>query len=472
MKDATLLEHSLQAMLRYGQYTNENRAVPDFRDGFKPVFRRIIWALANLPQGSHKSARLVGDVIGKYHPHGDLAVYDAMETLVHSPTPQLNGIGNWGTLIDNKAAYRYTNLLLSPYGKTFVNPDYLAVSDLVPTYDNKDKEPVVLPSLFPNLFFNGADGIGVAITTTIPSYTPKSVLIVMIRMLKGENLEIKDFVDGLEFKLPYGGETLNTKENRKALATFYKTGEGSVVHASDLKISKDKRTIFIDTFVPGVRLISLKEKEGKKRRPGAIDKIREIDGVEFAENATDSKGLRFEVRIKKFKQEESYDKCIQAIRDVVSASRQYRMVVTERIKVEHKVEVKLFTTTVPDLMKKWLKWRIELEAKCLDYRIKREKDNLAYTKLLIYAIDHLDIIMKSLRQDDPDAYLVKNMKITPEQAKQILDLKVRQLSKMDKEQLILKGKGQKTIIEELSEWRKKPSAKVKQDFQKLLERVS
>jgi DNA gyrase/topoisomerase IV subunit A len=471
--DRGLLEFTLKAMYRYGTHTNEDRAVPDYRDGFKPVFRRILWALKHLPKGtSLKTARVIGDTLGKYHPHGDAPVNGAIQTLIHAATPPLRGQGNWGNVVDPPAAPRYTNLWLSKYGELFIHPDYLAVTDFVANYDDSTTEPVVLPSLLPNIFFNGADGIGVGITCRIPSYTPKSVLTLMIRILKGDQLEIKDYVNTLEFKLPYGGWTPDTKDNRKAMASFYKTGEGSILHSCDLHIQKDGRTIIVDSFVPGVSLIGAEKenKDGKKRR-GAIDKIREVEGVEFAENATDKKGVRFEIRIKKFKHEENRQRCIKKIQEIMSASRDYRMVLTERKKNEQEVEVKLFSSTVPDLMKMWLKWRVDLEIKSLDYRISREKDDIAYNKLLIHAIDNLDVVMKSLRQDDPDAYLVKHLKITAEQAKQILDLKVRQLSKMDRSQLVERGKQQKQTLDQLIDWRKKPAVKVCKDFQRILEKI-
>ena len=455
-----LLEYTRKAMYHYGSYVNEDRALPDYRDGLKPVYRRSLWAMKSLPKGQLvKTARVVGDVIGKYHPHGDMPVAGAIETLVNSSQPPIFGKGNWGTSIDPAAAMRYTNIRLTSYGETFLKKEYLAVSKYISNYDDTEVEPVILPALLPNLLLNGAEGIGYGTITRIPSYTLSSILQVMIRILSKETLTEMDYVKTLKFKFPWGGTLVNTRENRKALLEFYKTGEGSVMFESDLVIDEVKGIIKWRDFCPGVSILN------------AVDRIRSYNGVDKVINTTDKEGVSFEIRLNRSIKGKPLDEVIDKIRKATSGRRDFRCNVTERTyKSENKVEVRLFSSSVPELLTLWLKWRIKLELDSLKYQLQQQQEAIAYTKLLIHAIDHLQIVMDSLRKDDPALYLSKSLKITTDQANQILDLKVRQLSKLDKTKLQAKLQDEKVQEQELSNHIKAPVKKVKQDFVNLLEK--
>ena len=192
----------------YAEEVNLSRAVPDLIDGLKPVQRRIMWAASLLGKDFVKTARLVGDIIGRYHPHGDASVAGAITTIVQSNVPVISGKGNWGSLIDPAAAMRYTNCRLSNYGWSFFDPDYInkSVSSFVPNYDDTTVEPVSLPSLMPNVLLNGGDGIGVGTTTMLPTFTPESVAAVMTRLLSGEKLVALDFAKTLKYANRYGGK--------------------------------------------------------------------------------------------------------------------------------------------------------------------------------------------------------------------------------------------------------------------------
>lgn len=453
----SLLKFTRKAMYRYGAYTNEERALPDYRDGLKPVHRRVIWALKHLPKGAWlKTARVVGETLGKYHPHGDAPVNGAIDTLINASMPPFKGKGNWGTLLDGPAAMRYTNLRLNKYGETFINPDYLAVSKFIPNYENTTDEPVILPALLPNLLLNGTDGIGVGVISRIPPYTLESVLGLMIRMLNKEKLEIQDYADNLVFNFPWGGRPIKSKENKKAIKSFLKTGEGSIEFESVLKLDLDHKRILFDDFAPRLSVEKVTD-----------IKLKDLKGVKSVINTTDKKsGDQWEIKLKNRDQEATVNK----IKKITSSKVDFKVNVTERSKDGFKTSVKLFPSTIPDLMWKWLEWRIELEVKCLDYKIKREQDAIAYTKLLIHAIDHLDVVFKALKKGEGQVeYLMKGLKITEEQANQILDLKVRQLSALDRKDLVIRMKEQKETLSKLATWRAKPSTKVRKDFEKILE---
>jgi DNA gyrase/topoisomerase IV subunit A len=149
-----------RAMKRYGETTLEDRSIPDGYDGLKPVHRRVLWSAFKMglkPTGDVvKSARIVGDVIGKFHPHGDLACYGALVSMVNFPVPLFDGTGcNFGSLVDMEASMRYTNTRLTAFSEAiYFNPEYIRVTKLIPNYDYKDEEPILLPALLPMILVN------------------------------------------------------------------------------------------------------------------------------------------------------------------------------------------------------------------------------------------------------------------------------------------------------------------------------
>jgi len=469
--DNTLLEYVQDAMIRYGTAVNEERALPDYRDGLKPVARRILWAMKNLPKNEWiKTARVVGDVIGRYHPHGDLAVSSAIENMVHLPTSPLTGEGNWGTVIDSAAAMRYTNLKLSKYGETFINPDYLSVSEYIPNYDNTTSEPVLLPALLPNLLLNGTDGIGYGTTGRIPSFSLPSVLELMIRKLRREKLEISDYVNGLEFVMPFGGGAVKSKDNKKAIAEFFKNGTGSIQFECTPKVSKDHRRVVIDEFIPGITYEeSDKLDEAKRRRRSVFEQLQDLPGVDKTNNVTDKEGVKFEILLKKMK-DEDFEKTLGLIKKKFTVSRTFFTNVTERSKKENETSVKLFPSTIPQITDLWLKWRLDLEVRSLDNRIRLKKVEINFSTVLIRATDRIEEVARILKKEmDPLPKLQKLLKCSKEDANRILDMKIRRLSRMDRKGLEDQLKMQNKDLTKLEKWRKKPSKKIALTFQKILE---
>lgn len=465
--DRGLLKFTRKAMYRYGAYTNEERALPDFRDGLKPVHRRVIWALKHLPKGAWlKTARVVGETLGKYHPHGDAPVNGAIDTLINASMPPFKGKGNWGTLLDGPAAMRYTNLRLNKYGETFINPDYLQVSKFIPNYENTTDEPVILPALLPNLLLNGTDGIGVGVISRIPPYTLESVLGLMVRILKKEKLEINDYAENLVFNFPWGGRPIKSKENRKAVRQFLKTGEGSIQFESVLKISDDQRKIIFDDFAPRLAVEKITD-----------IKLKELNGVKSVINTTDKKsGDQWQIKLRKGLTTEGRTEVIKKIKRITSSQIDFKVNVTERSKDGFRTSVRLFSSNIPELMKLWLDWRVRLEVKCLDYKIQREETDIAKTKLLIHAIDNLDVVFKALKmknvsREDRLKYLAKGLKIKYEQAQEIFALRVEQLSSLERSTLVNTLKEQIVTLGKLQGQRSKPSTKVRKDFERILSKM-
>src|ERR1051325_299743 len=216
--------------LVYAMSTITARSLPDVRDGLKPVHRRLLWAMRLLrldpSQGYKKCARVVGDVIGKYHPHGDQSVYDAMVRLAQDFSlryPLVDGQGNFGNIDgDNAAAYRYTEARLTQVAIDLMDGLDENAVDFRPTYNGEDEEPELFPGLFPNLLANGAAGIAVGMATSIPPHNAAELMQASIALIDNPNANVLDFVKGPD--LPTGGAIVDSPA---AIAEAYATGRGS-----------------------------------------------------------------------------------------------------------------------------------------------------------------------------------------------------------------------------------------------------
>jgi topoisomerase-4 subunit A len=240
--DAALSERYLV----YALSTITARSLPDVRDGLKPVHRRLLWAMRLLrldPAGAYKkSARVVGDVIGKYHPHGDQSVYDAMVRLAQDFAlryPLVDGQGNFGNIDgDNAAAYRYTEARLTPIAMQLMAGLDEGTVDFKPTYNGEEEEPEVFPGLFPNLLANGASGIAVGMATSIPPHNVGELIDAAAHLIddpKAEDSALMDFVAGPDF--PTGGVLVDSRET---IAQAYATGRGSFRLRARVEVEREK----------------------------------------------------------------------------------------------------------------------------------------------------------------------------------------------------------------------------------------
>jgi DNA gyrase/topoisomerase IV subunit A len=456
----SLGDFGTRSMGIYADEVNLARAVPDLIDGLKPVQRRILWAASNLGKDFVKTARLVGDVIGRYHPHGDASTSSAIVTLVQAATPPISGKGGWGNLIDPASAMRYTNCTLSNYGWTFFSPDYInrQVTSFVPNYDDTAMEPVSLPSMLPNVLINGGEGIGVGTTTCLPSFTPESLAVVIKRRLAGEALEPLDYAKVLKYQHRWGGRLVNSKENKQAWLALFSAPGSSVQFESNVIINRDLKFIEIDDWPQGLNPVKF------------IARVRALPECASAVNSRGATCFRIECR--KDYNLAQFDKFVDKVKKMTVVRRAFRLNVTHR---ESSVDdgVVSFTTkylslSVPDLLTAWLRERLKLEKRSLNFRIVRQQAAIDYSKLLIFACDNLDAIFKALRQPDSKAFLVKSLKLTEEQADQILDLKVRQLSRLDQDVIKQRLKDQLGVLKQLRAWLASPKAKVAADIDQVI----
>ncbi len=421
-------------MLAYASATNADRQFVDWRDGLKPVGRRILYVMSKLTS-KVKAQAVVGNTMSGYHPHGDSAIYGALVTLVNSPTAPVVGTGNWGKPTDGPAAPRYVECVLSEYGRSFFVPAFVndTVTPFGDNYDNARKEPLVLPSLLPNVFFNGtAASIGVGISSVIPSFTPTSVLSIMLSILDGEKPDVKRWVRELQFFEPWGGHMIRTKENFQAFAEFLRSpiGKGSIMFSMDHVVDDARRVVTLKGFMPSRDTEKL------------IERIRELEIVRSV--SMEGKGdtvVRFVAGINA----DQFQKAVAAVKRLLTIRRTFSITVLDRspIDVNNPQEVKnkmiadedytvnFHTVGIPKLMGMWLKWRIDLERRSLEWRIDQLDAKIAMLLLLITAADNKPIVMKALDSNDPAGYLSKAFKWTRDQADMLLAKRIRQLSKAD-----------------------------------------
>src|SRR3954447_3019053 len=246
IQDSPFDEALKQRYLVYALSTITARSLPDVRDGLKPVHRRLLWAMRLLrldpAAGYKKCARVVGDVIGKYHPHGDQSVYDAMVRLAQTFSlryPLVDGQGNFGNVDgDNAAAMRYTEARLTRAANDLMAGLDEGTVEFRPTYNGEEEEPEVFPGLFPNLLANGASGIALGMATSIPPHNVRELIDAAIHLIdnpKAEDASLMDFVVGPDF--PTGGVLVDSRE---AIVEAYATGRGSFRLRARVEVEREK----------------------------------------------------------------------------------------------------------------------------------------------------------------------------------------------------------------------------------------
>ena len=452
---AVVVERNLKS---YGEEVVMHRAVPDFRDGLKPVHRCILWALhgLNLKHTGpfKKAARTVGEVIGKFHPHGDASVYDAMVGLAgtkadnntwatkNTPVPLVEGFGNWGDNIDSAAAYRYTEARLSEFSCNYLlDPIYLAVTEYLPNFSEDDKIPLVLPAKLPLLLLNGSVSIAFGISAECPSFAANELVQLVIKCLKGEKITARDCL-ALKFNFAYGGRCISDK---KTLLAFYKSGKGSIAFRPELTTDEHARKITLTSAAPG--LVS------KNSWTTLAKKLLAKPEVMSVVDGTDKLGFKFDIFYQKGLK---LSTVLPIIEKEITRTSAFDIGVTHRMKDK----VSFRRTTVFGIINDWTDWRIELEAKVLKYLISVEEKKLARTELILKAVLNLDTIIAALRAKDSVAFLVKKLKITEEDANEILDLKVRQLKSLEANKLKQTIKDIQTQIKSYTSELKNPATRI------------
>ena len=478
------------AMKAYGTEVVEQRAIPDFRDGLKPIHRMALWSLFKLgihsTSGFKKSARIVGEIIGKYHPHGDSSAYQAMVGISgtkyqdkslgkgwatrNCAVPLIEGVGNWGDFIDQAAAYRYTECRLSKFSDLYLlDPDYLAVMDYVPNFDESEKVPVVLPAKVPVVLLNGFSSIAVGVSGASAPFALAGVLKLTRKALLGNDVTLKDCSRVLEFDYPYGGVCIN--ESKDLLPVF--KGKGSASFMPTYELSEDKKTLVFLNVCPG--LMSSRAIEV------FLERLSNVKGVATVDDDTNKRGARYVVTFGRGLSGAALDLAVDQCLDLSVRSDSYDIGITIR---DSEGNATFRRASVPEIFKMWAQWRIQVEIKVLDRLINLQEQYKARQELLLLAVDNLEILIKALRVradkaqvkiegelkeiDASAAFLMKALKISFADANSIMEMKMRQLRLMERTRIRAKIKEHVAEIKRLKVYLKNPHIRVIEDLDRML----
>ena len=425
LEQQSLSQFSEKAYLDYSMYVILDRALPHIGDGLKPVQRRIIYAMSELGLSSaakyKKSARTVGDVIGKFHPHGDTAAYEAMVLLSQSFStryPLIDGQGNWGSIDDPKsfAAMRYTECRLSLYAKSLLEELGQGTVDWNSNFDGTLLEPSVLPARLPNLILNGATGIAVGMATDIPPHNINEVVNACIKILDEPKVTVEDLykiIPGPDF--PTKAEIISPEED---LREIYKSGRGSVKMRATYELENGEITI---TALPHqtssskiLEQIAL-QMEGKKL-PMIIDLRDESD----EENPTRLILVPKSNRVDK-------DAVMNHLFATTDLEKNYR-VNMNHIGLNGKPQ----TRDIKLVLKEWLTFRSQTVTRRLQHRLDWVLDRLHILDGLLIIYLNLDEVINIIRnEEEPKKVLQKKFKLSVIQVDAILEIRLRQLAKLE-----------------------------------------
>lgn len=460
----------------YGLATLEDRAIPEEKDGCITVYRRVLYSAYKMGvnhRAKHvKSARIVGDVIGRYHPHGDKSAYDSMISLTNRwvQAPMFDGQGNWGSLTDHAvAAYRYTETRLSKFADTVMfNPFYMPVVEYVPSFDGATTEPLVLPALLPILAINGQFGIAAGATANLPSFEYLSVLKVLKAVYEGEELDAKLLYKTLRFRTVFGGHErkIEDKEVKQLRMDTFRTVKGKVSLYSDVKYD-GKYTVTVTRFA-----INEMEK--------ILEKLNALPFVAQARDDSSKKDKYgvLTIVLKKTLTTKEFEKAVRKIDSEMSISKTFNQNRTSRyIDEVGRPQAKVVTKSMTQFFEDWIKWRTDLEKKACTYWIGESDKEIRRLDLLAQAVDLIDFIISLVKNDKLDEQGVydayaKKAKCTSEEAKYVMSRPIISLRKLEKKKLAEERKleiEKKTCLEGR---RKKPwphMAKQLNDFAKLVD---
>ncbi|WP_419634661.1 DNA topoisomerase IV subunit A [Thiolapillus sp.] len=420
-----LAEFTEKAYLDYSMYVILDRALPHIGDGLKPVQRRIVYAMSELGLSAaskhKKSARTVGDVLGKFHPHGDTACYEAMVLMAQSFSyryPLIDGQGNWGSPDDPKsfAAMRYTEAKLTPYAKVLLAELGQGTVDWVPNFDGTLKEPSLLPARLPNVLLNGASGIAVGMATDIPSHNLREVVSACIRLIEVPKTtleELCEHIPGPDF--PTEAEIITPRED---LLKIYQTGRGSV--RARAVWEKEDGNIVVSALPYQVSGNKILEQIASQMRGKKLPWIEDLRDESDHENPTRLVIVPRSNRV-------DLERLMSHLFATTDLERAYR-VNLNLIGLDGRPQVKDLRV----ILREWLEFRFTTVRRRLQHRLNKVLDRLHLLDGLLIAFLNIDEVIHIIRtEDEPKPVLMARFELTEVQADYVLDTKLRQLARLE-----------------------------------------
>ena len=425
LEKQSISQFSERAYLDYSMYVILDRALPHIGDGLKPVQRRIIYAMSELGLSAaakyKKSARTVGDVIGKFHPHGDSAAYEAMVLLSQSFTtryPLIDGQGNWGSLDDPKsfAAMRYTECRLSPYAKSLLEELGQGTVDWTSNFDGTLLEPSVLPARLPNLLLNGATGIAVGMATDIPPHNLNEVVKACIKILEEPKVSLEDLykiIPGPDY--PTEAEIISSEEELKEI---YSNGRGSVKMRATYEVEDGE-----------IVILALPHQTSSSKILEQIASQMEAKKLPMIVDLRDESDEESPTRLVLVPKSNRVDK--EAVMNHLFA--------TTDLQKNYRVNMNLIglngkpqTRDIKLVLKEWLSFRTQTVTRRLQYRLDWVLDRLHILEGLLVVFINIDEVISIIRnEDEPKKVLQKKFKLSVIQVDAILEIRLRQLAKLE-----------------------------------------
>ena len=467
-----IVQEMQKSYIEYAMSVIISRALPDVRDGLKPVHRRILYSMHEMglrPGAKYqKSAKVVGYVLGQYHPHGDSAAYDSMVRMAQSFSlryPLVDGQGNFGSIDgDAAAAYRYTEARLAPMSELMLSDIDKNTVNFRDNFDGTTKEPTVLPTRIPNLLINGSMGIAVGMATNIPPHNLGEVLDASMHLIENQEADVNDllqFVKGPDF--PTGGVIYNEKD----ILNAYATGRGPVVIRGKADIIEGKKGFqIIVTEIPyqvnkSELIVKIADLVKEKR----------IEGIRDIRDESDKEGMRIAIDLK----QDAFP------RKVLNQLFKY----TELQKAFHFNMLGLVDGIQPQilglksLLEKFIEHRKEVVTRRAKFDLKKAQDRAHILEGLKKALDHIDEVIKIIRSSDSrdDAFnnLIKKFRFSNKQAQAILEMKLQALAGLERKKINDELKEKKELIahlEALLASPKKILGVVKDEFREIREKFA
>lgn len=424
-----------RSYIDYAMSVIVGRALPDVRDGLKPVQRRILHAMNELGMGSgsqpKKAARVVGECLGKWHPHGDLAVYDALARMVQDFSlryPLIDGQGNWGSTEDEPAAMRYTECRLAKTAEAMLEDLEKDTVSWMDNFDGTLKEPTVLPSKFPNLLVNGSSGIAVGMATNIPPHNLREIVDALVVLVDNPNAELIDLynpetgpIRGPDF--PTGGILYGAE----GVADAYRSGRGLIrirARAQFEEASQDRVRIVITEIPYMVSKAALVESIA------LLVKSKRIEGVTDLRDESDREGMRIVLELKR-----------DAVEDVVLNQLYHHTQMQTTFGVINLALLDGQPRVLPlrDSLQAFIDHRVIIVRRRTEFDLKKARERLHIVEGLITAVDHLDEVIRLIRRsrdaDEAQAGLMSRYLLSEDQSKAILAMTLRQLTGLEIEKL-------------------------------------
>lgn len=436
LEDMKLIQHEIHDEMKnsyidYSMSVIVGRALPDVRDGLKPVHRRILYGMGILgvtPDKPHKkSAKIVGDVMGKFHPHGDSSIYDALVRLAQDFSiryPLVDGHGNFGSIDgDGAAAMRYTESRMTPFALQMLRDIEKQTVDFVPNFDEEEMEPVVLPARYPNLLVNGSNGIAVGMATSIPPHNLREVIDATVYMIDNDDATVEDLIKIVKAPdFPTGAIILGKNAAKEA----YRTGQGKVTVRAKTEIeetSKGKQQIVVTEIPYQVNKARLIEKIAE------LVKDKRIDGISYIRDESSRRGgMRIVIELKR---DANPQITLNRLFKHTQMQDSYSMIMIALVKGEPKI------LSLYDILSEYLKHQKDVVTRRTIFDKNKAEARAHILEGLRIALDNIDEIIKIIRSSYSDAKekLIERFGLSDTQAQAILEMQLRRLQGLEREKI-------------------------------------